>query len=172
MNFLPKYCRRIAETSAALCLILSAGCVYQLGTSLPPNMRSIHVPLFSNRSGEPLVETEVTHGIISEIQRNGNLKIASADTADIILEGALTAFAIEPIQYERDAPKRAREYRLRLAADITVRKRSGETILTRSVKGENTFMLLGDLTSAKRAAFPKAAADLAHNVVECIIEYW
>ncbi|MFC1452819.1 hypothetical protein ACFLSJ_05680, partial [Verrucomicrobiota bacterium] len=65
------------------------------------------------------------------------------------------------------------EYRLTLHADVVlVRSGEAEPVLERRVQGETTFDLAGDLASAKLDSLPIAARDLAHDIVECVVEYW
>jgi len=159
---------------AVACSMILAGCAgYQLGTTLPPDIKSVHVPRFVNRTGEPLVENETTAATLQEIQRDGSLTIADAGRADTVLEVTLTRYRLEPLRYERDNVRTTREYRLRLTATLVFKRRgSNATLLERTVQGEATFLPQGDLTSAKRNALPEAARDLAHDIVESVVEYW
>jgi hypothetical protein len=151
-----------------------AGCAgYRLGTTLPPDVRSVHVPTFVNRTGEPLVEAETTRATVQELQRDGTLKVRSADEADVVLAATVVDFYLEPLRYEKDASRTVREYRLRLTADIVLKsRRTGDELFAGRVQGESTFEPGGDLSSAKRQALPAAARDLAHDIVESIVEFW
>jgi NAD-dependent DNA ligase len=158
-----------------LALALSlAGCVYQLGSSLPPNLKTVYVPAFVNQCGEPQVENETTQDTIAEFQRDGSLEIVpSAKEADLVVEATLSSYKLEPLRYEKDQPKTTKEYRLRLGASITVTQTKTKTVLAkRSVAGEATFLVAGDLTSSKRTALPAAARDLAHKIVQSVTEAW
>lgn len=165
----------MALPALAATMILGSGCVlgYRLGSALPPDIRTIHVPAFANRCGEPLVENEVTRAVVRQFQQDGALSIGTPDTADSFLEGAVTGYSLEPLRYDPDDSKTPNEYRLVLKAEI-VFFRPGEekVLLKRTLRGENTFELGGDLTSAKTEALPAAAADLAHDIVESVVEYW
>ena len=150
-----------------------AGCAYTLGTTLPSNLRSIHVPTFVNQSGEPQIENETTQATIQEFQRDGNLRIVDADKADLLLTVTLTGYKLEPVRYERDNTRQNAEYRARISATMQLKRgKSGEVMLKQAVEGESTFLFSGDLTSSKRTALPKATQDLAHNIVEKVVEYW
>jgi hypothetical protein len=133
----------------------------------------VHVPAFVNRTGEPQLETVTTSATIREFQRDGTLRVSDAGSADLVLTATLKGFALEPLRFERDRAKTAREYRVRITAHIVFAKPgSDEALVDKTVQGEATFILSGDITSAKRSALPEAARDLAHDIVESIVEYW
>jgi hypothetical protein len=158
----------------ALLVSCTAGCVgYQLGSTLPPGIESVCVPAFENRTTEPNLERETTAAAIRELQKDGTLRIASAEDADSVLTVKLVKFSLEPLRYEKDRERTAKEYRLTITADILfVEARTGKELLIHQVEGESTFIASGDLSSGKRNALPEAAKDLAHDIVESVVEYW
>ena len=40
------------------------------------------------------------------------------------------------------------------------------------IQGEADFPIVGDFTTSKKQGIPSAAQDLAHNIVESIVETW
>jgi len=152
----------------------AGGCAgYRLGSTLPPEIQSVFVPTFVNKCGEPLVETEATRAVIQEFQRDGTLSVEERDLADTILEVSIVKYQLEPLRYERDRSKTTREYRLKLTADLVFKAReSGKVIVQKRVEGEATFEPGNDLTTRKREALPEAARDLAHDIVEAVVESW
>jgi hypothetical protein len=40
------------------------------------------------------------------------------------------------------------------------------------IQGEADFVIAGDFTTSKKQGLPAAAADLAHNIVESVVEAW
>lgn len=167
---------RIAAASALALLILPlGGCgVYRLGSTLPPNVKTICLPTFINKCGEPQVENETTQAAIQEFQKDGTLRVVQAPgDADLVMDVTLSQYKLEPLRYEKDQPKTTKEYRLRIVADIVVRKaKVQEPLVKRSVAGEATFIVVGDLTTSKHSALPAAARDLAHRIVESVTEAW
>lgn len=162
---------------AALCLAAAlggAGCTgYQLGTTLPPNLRTLAVTPFVNESGEPQIEGSVTRAILQEVQREGQLRIVSPESADILLTGTVVSYRLEPMRYDRDRPTAVREYRAVIRASIHAVDRAKNTTLADVVvDGDATFLGTGDLVTAKRSAMPAAARDLAHEIVNAIVSAW
>ncbi len=160
--------------SLALAVMLT-GCVgYRLGSMLPPDINSVYVPTVVNRTGEPLLEDEVTRAVITQIQRDGSLRIAGAEDADAVLNVTIKDFTLNPIAYDRHVSSRADEYRMILTASIIFSRRSDGKVLVEAprLSGESTFIFSSDLSQAKRDALPEAARDLAHDIVERIVEMW
>lgn len=155
------------------CLSFATGCGYRLGSSLPSDIRTVHVPAFANKSGEPLVENDASKAMIEELQRDGTLRMSSSSDADSVLEVTLVSLKLEPLAYNPDDRKTANEYRLRLTADyVFKRAKTGEVLVRRKATGETTFVFAGDLVSAKRDNMGKAAQDLARNIATGVVEYW
>jgi hypothetical protein len=165
---------RAALAAIALGTALSAGCAgYRLGSALPPGVRSVHVPTFRNNSGEPEAEVYATRATIQEFQKDGTLRVASPQEADALLEVVLVAAALEPLRYETDRAKATAEYRFRLTADLRLLSTAtGQVLLNKRVEGDRTFDVEGDLSSSKRRVFPQVANDLAHEIVESVVEFW
>jgi hypothetical protein len=49
---------------------------------------------------------------------------------------------------------------------------NGEVLAERVVVGDTEFDFFGDLATSKIQSLPDAADDLAHRIVELIVEYW
>ena len=59
---------------AVAVLTTLSGCAgYQLGSSVPKDLRSIAVPTFENASGHPFVEAAATQAVLAELRRDGTL---------------------------------------------------------------------------------------------------
>lgn len=154
---------------------LAAGCAgYRLGSTLPPGVRSVYVPTFINKTGEPLLEADTTSATVREFQKDGTLRVVpSADEADLDLTVTLKKYGLEPLRYQSDNSKKAREYRLRIDVEIVCKRKGVEApMVQKEVYGEATFYPEGGLSSSKQQALPDAAEDLAHNIVESITEAW
>lgn len=164
----------VAASVCLLLVVVLGGCAgYRLGSALPPNVKSLHIPTFINKCGEPQVESETTKAAIQEFHKDGTLRVTSAAGADAALEVTLVDFKLEPLRYEKDMEKTVQEYRMKITAEITFRRgRTRELLMEKRVEGESTFVLEGGLSESKRKALPVAARDLAHDIVESVVEFW
>ncbi len=157
-------------------VLISTGCSqmgYNLGTTLPEGLRSVHVPIFINETKEPLLENATTQATLEEFQREGTMKV-SKDQADTLLEVTLTDFVLEPLRYRKDESLTGQEYRIRIYANMVFSQTHPEKkiMINKRVIGEATFLLVGDLSSSKLTALPDAAENLGYHIVNDIVEYW
>jgi hypothetical protein len=159
----------------ALVAMLLNGCAgYQLGSMLPKDIKTVYVPTFINKTKEPLLENETTQKAIQEVQRDGSLKITTKEAADSILEVTLVDYSLMPVRYDTRHTTQTKEYRLWLTANVVLKSaKDNKVIVDRpGVRGQAVFEVFGDLTSAKIQALPNAATDLAHNIIETVVEVW
>ena len=146
---------------------------YYLGSTLPPGIQSVNVPTFVNETKEPQLETQTTRATVQEFQRDGTLAIAGADTADARVEVRLTRFDLVPLRFERDEERTAQEYRMIIGANVVFfRTSTNEVLVRRYVVGDADFDFLGDMASSKLRTLPEASRDLAHKIVQLMVEYW
>lgn len=158
-----------------LVLLTLPGCVgYQLGSTLPPDIKTIYVHLFINKSNEPLLEIDTTNATIAEFQKDGTLRIVPKDEADVLLETTLNSMTLTPLRYDQTTDKvKPNEYRLTLNVSFVLKRAKTREIMNEaSVIGESTFVFLGNLNSSKRSAIPAASEDLAKRIVEKVVETW
>ncbi len=159
----------------ALILLTLTGCVgYQLGSTLPPDVKAIYVQLFINKCNEPLLEIDTTNATIAEFQNDGTLRIVPKGEADVLLEATLNAMTLTPLRYDQTMDKtEPNEYRLTIGVSFVLRRvKTREIMSEASVVGESTFVFVGNLNSSKRAAIPAASEDLAKRIVEKVVETW
>lgn len=80
------------------------GCAYSFtGSSVPPHLKTIAIPLFDDQSGfgEAGLREEFTNKLIDRFQRDNNLEIADKKNADSILEGIIVAVSDRPSVVEK-----------------------------------------------------------------------
>ena len=159
-----------------LALLLFSSCgSYHLGTTLPSDMRTVFVPTFKNITSEPGIETGITNAVINRFQVDGNLKTASREEADTILEGEITGWNRRVMGYGGQDKEEVEEYRLYITARIKfIDQRTGAVLLpSRIVKGKTDYYIDTEpLPVAEEAARPDAYRDLAKAVVDAVVSFW
>ncbi|MBI1883068.1 MAG: LptE family protein [Chlamydiae bacterium] len=162
-----------------------SGCGYRVGSILPTHTKAIAVPTFQNKTQEPGVEMGITNQIINQFQIDGTLQVVEEEDADLKLDGAIIEYRREPLRFAGQDFKQVTEYRLRLITHLTlIDLKTGEPLWKdRVVEGETTYFVsgsfresertaLGALTSQERSGLPTLEEDLAHDVVESVVEGW
>jgi outer membrane lipopolysaccharide assembly protein LptE/RlpB len=108
--------------AAAVCLVC-AQCGYQLrgtGSFLPPNIKSLAVPMFKNLTTRFELDVRLTQSVIDELVARGKVEVTS-DTAhaDAILLGEIVAFNVNPIGFSDKSS--ADRYNITIVAKIVLR---------------------------------------------------
>lgn len=156
--------------------LFQTGCLhgYRLGSTLPPDVQSVYVPVALNESSEPLLETAVTQATLEQIQRDGSLSIETEANADSVLYITITDFELRPLAYEDSDNLRPDEYRLILKARVELIQQKTGRVLARTgrLEGRSEFELISDLVSDQRNATPDAAEDLGRRIVAAVTEAW
>ena len=84
-------------------MAIAAGCGYQLAgrnTFLPERIRIIAVAPFENRTNRPEIEQRVTEAVARELSKRGRYRVvASAESADAVMEGAIVGFRTQPVRF-------------------------------------------------------------------------
>ena len=156
-------------------ILLASGCAsYRLGSMLPDDIRTVSMSTCVNKTTEPLIEQDVTRAILSQIQMDGSLRVASEDTSDTILEVTLTHFWLDPVAYQTGASSTVNQYRMSIRASFVLRRRVDNSVVAESpgVTGWYDFDFAGDMTSSKNVALRPAADDLGRRIVNRIVQYW
>lgn len=168
--------KRLSALLASAALAIAAGCAshYQLGTTLPPDLRDVYVQAVQNNSAEPTIHQSATSALLREIQRDGTLNLVSDEaSATTVLEVSILDFTMKATTYQANDKHTGREYRATIRSHVIFRKRATGTILYEgNIAGEEEFDATGDLTSAKRRMMPEACKDLAERIVDACISLW
>jgi hypothetical protein len=167
--------RKIHFLNCVAATLLLSGCLgYQLGGSRPKGIETVTMAAIVNKTDEPAIELQVTHAMRDRIQFDGRLKLVnSAEEADGVIEIILIDYNLAPIAFSSIDKTRPDIYRLRITGIALLKNaETGEVISRSQTYGEATFPFESDLTSSKRDALPRAAAEIAKFMVDDLIETW
>ena len=111
--------------ASLLTLLLMVGCGYRFtadsGSRLSTG-QTVWVPFFKNATVYANASVALKRAIFDQFaEQRGILPAATVEQGDLILEGTLTGYGASVVSYS--AADNAREYRLTITADITVRQR-------------------------------------------------
>lgn len=152
-----------------LLVITVNGCGYRIGSLLPADLKTIAVPIFKNKTPEPGLDVPVTEGIIQELIFDGTLEVVEEDDADTLLIGEIISYKREPLRYDNEVTS---EYRLLIGVRLKfLDLRHKKVIWTYpAVYGDATFFVGLSLPESEQTALPDVIEDLAHEVVEKVVE--
>jgi hypothetical protein len=155
-------------------LLLSA-CGYTLvgrGTSLPPHIQTVSIPIFFNKSGEPNIEFEITNRIRDGFIEDGRLKLVGDGSSDLILNGDIIKYSLKPIAF--DSNDNVTEYWVEIGVLIRVEDRAkGSIILQQEHYTKWDYKVSQSLTEAdvqRLEAIKQAGRKLAQEIVSIVVE--
>lgn len=157
---------------------LVTGCGhYQFGTTLPVSLRDVYVPSVRNESDQPSVEHEVTRALLSEIRREGTMRIVPENRASARLDVVVVTYKQDSIRYNRGNSELSEEYRMVLRANATFTDLNATdpdkiVVLDRVLDGDATFLRGIDTITAMQSCLPEAAKDLAQRIVDACVSAW
>jgi hypothetical protein len=157
-----------------LLLLVLTGCAgYQLGPThgMAAGSRSIQINLFRNETWEPRLTEPLATSLRRWIQRDGTFRLATDDTASIVVDGVITDYRREPVSFQPNDILTVRDYEVRVFAKFTATERgTGRVIADTTAWGRTTVRAGQDLTASERQAAPLLAEDLARNITSVLVD--
>lgn len=164
---------RVLLASLAVALV-SGGCGYSLRTSLPPGIKSVHVPVLENKTAEPGIEDFITQALTQAVVQSARVRIArNAQEADAILSGSIVVYRLAALSFDRSA--NVTSYRLVIGLDLTFKDLKQDKILWKQDRIEERadFLVAGQVTQTlarENQAVQRAAVDVARAIVSFAFE--
>jgi outer membrane lipopolysaccharide assembly protein LptE/RlpB len=128
-----------------LALVGLTGCGYHLvGTSsyLPPDIQTLHVALFENRTARGDMDQRVAEALNLEWVRRGRFRLVDRpDEADIVLSGTMTRLSVIAVSFDESG--RATEYQMTLLTEVRLE----------DVRGDDPVLLWEDKAFSRRTSY-------------------
>jgi outer membrane lipopolysaccharide assembly protein LptE/RlpB len=124
--------RRFALVLIAFALLGFSGCGYHtLGaaTHLPPDVRTLSVPLFATQTESYRSETVMTQAVIREFATRTRLRVTpdtSAD-ADAVLHGTILKETVAPLTYN-SSTQQSSSFLITMVVSVTLTNRDGQVL--------------------------------------------
>jgi outer membrane lipopolysaccharide assembly protein LptE/RlpB len=157
-------------------LAVGAGCGYRLrgtGSSLPPGIRTVSVPVFRNLTTRYELDVKLTRAVIDELVARGQVSVAADPAAaDAVLEGEITGFTANPIGFT--GAGQADRYTLTVTAKVTLKERAtAKALFTNPAfiyQQEYGVPPGSSFESVQTEAIDKIAGKFARSLVVSILE--
>jgi hypothetical protein len=156
-----------------ICLItISYGCVYTFnGSSLPSNLKTVDIPLFSNKSLQPNVADEITQELGSQVVSSNLLTIVQRN-GDASLSGTVSSYESKPFTYSTTEARQVDvdQYKVIITADVEfVDNKKNNELYKGSVTGEGVFNFK---TESEDIGRKRAENDLVKRIIEKSVQSW
>ena len=151
-------------------------CGYHLrgtGSSLPPHIQRISIPMFKNLTTRYQLDVKLTRKVIEEMIARGKVEVTSETSkADAVLNGEILSFQVNPIAFTGEAS--ADRYNITIVARIVLRDVTrGKIIFSNPsfiYQQEYEVPEGSDFESVETEAIDKIAEKFARSLVITILE--
>ena len=172
----PGRARWVTAAVLTAALLAGAGCGYRLrgtGSSLPPHIRTMYVPMFKNLTTRFELDVKLTRAVINEFVARGKVAVTGdAAASDAVLEGEITSFSATPIGFS--GGNQADKYNITVTAKVTLRDRTSEKPLFANpsfvYQQEYDVPPGANFESLETEAIDRIAAKFARSLVVGILE--
>lgn len=152
-----------------------SGCGYALvgrGSALPPGVKSVSIPTFQNKSGEPELDIIVTSAVRDAFTVDGRLVVDDSGRADSTLTGVIESYSLQPVAFKSNGV--ASEYNVTLGVAITHKSARPEKILIKQrVSVDWRYVAQGTIATSegqRLLATKEAAKKAAEALLSLVIE--
>ncbi|MGP8227294.1 MAG: LPS assembly lipoprotein LptE [Terracidiphilus sp.] len=124
--------RLLAQASFTAALLALSGCGYHtLGaaTHLPPDLKTLSVPVFATRTEAYHTETAMTNAVIREFATRTRFRVSPVESpdADAVLHGTILKEAVAPLTYN-SATQQSSSFLITIQASVTLNGRDGKVL--------------------------------------------
>lgn len=174
------YHRRVRFRPAFLLLFLLplSGCGYhQVGAAahLPPDVRTLAVPIFKSRVQAFHTETVFTEAVARELNTRTRYRVqpSGASSADAVLQGTIQQEAVTPLTYDPNSGQTS-SYLVTISTSVVLTAHDGRVLYRNDAFGwHEQYQSTQDLSGFVQedsAAVRRVAHDFAQALVSDILE--
>jgi len=170
--------RFITVLAVAASLTAVTGCGYHAvgsATHLPPDVRTLSVPVFATRTETYHTETVMTDSVIREFATRTRFRVSPAPNpdADAVLHGTILKESVTPLTYNASTQESS-SFLLTLVVSITLNGRDGRVLYeNKNYVYRQQFQSTTDLPTFLQenpAALQRLSRDFAHALVSDVLE--
>lgn len=161
----------IITLAACACMLWSCG--YTLRSGVLRDIRRINIASFENETYEHGIEVDLARQLAREFIVDGALSVATLETADVRMSGAVTEYILEPYAYgEGEAD--VEQYLLRIRASVTLESVPDGDLRWEedAIEGETVYHVEGRFSRTEHEARAEALRDLARGIVRRTVGAW
>lgn len=157
-------------------LVLSS-CGYRFaekGAHIPSSATSISIPVFENKTMEPVIEEEITPAVIRKFINDRRLQVVDKSQADLVLYGSVTSYKESPLSFDNN--QNVLENRITISVHLRLHQPSSNNILMeKDVTKTAEYRVNSDvmITRAGRySAIKELSTILAEEITDRMLGGW
>jgi len=157
---------------SSTCLVIFSGCYSFNGASVPPNLKTLSIPLFDDQSGsgQPNLREQLTQKLKDSFIKDNNFQLTDGKSADALLEGAITSMPNEPAVLVKG--ETVSNYRLTINVRVTFRDQKLKKQMWQKEFSRYADYQIGQGPSAKQAAITAVLDQLTDDIVLETVSGW
>jgi hypothetical protein len=162
----------------ACCLLVLSGCGYHtLGaaTHLPPNARTLAVPVFSTRTDAYHTEAVMTEAVIREFAARSKLRVTpgTGGDPDVVLHGTILQETVAPLTYNTST-QQSSSFLITVVVAVSLTGRDGQVLYeNKNYVFRQQYQSTTDLPvyfDESPGAIHRLSRDFAHALVADVLE--
>ena len=146
-------------------IFLLLGCAYNFkGYVSRPNIHSITIPVFENKTVKYGLEESLTKWVIDAFIKDNRLKVLDKEKAESILIGEITGYNRAPFSYDTQA--NVKDYKIELNIKLTYKDSTGKALLDKQISDWYAY----SSNETEEAGIEKLCEKIADEIVRGILE--
>jgi len=151
-----------------LLITILAGCGYYSfsGSTLPSHIKTVAVPLFTNRTTQYGIEGKLTESLITALVRDNTLKVVPEGRADSVLRGSIVDYKKEAYTYDENENVKEYIVHIYVTASFEDLRKKRELWKEEKLEGWGTYLAQGETEDkAQERAIDKLSEDLVNKLI-------
>ena len=171
--------KRITQTLAVLVLLLAmfaSACGYGFRhqrSNLPPEIKTIAIPMFVNKTNEVRLEGLVTEQVRFQFSNSQILKLVAVEEADVILRGEITSVTYDDVTLTITTTSLSRRVGVGIAAKLLYRE-TGEVLYNGGTSQWRNYIINANdnmsSDAARREALRLTAREAARIIHDGVLQ--
>ncbi|MFC5864480.1 LPS assembly lipoprotein LptE [Acidicapsa dinghuensis] len=174
--------RRLSDVflvnAVGICLLVTAGCGYHTvgsATHLPPDTRTLAVPVFATRTNSNHTEVAMTDAVVREFATRTRLRVSPDGdaNADATLHGTILTQTVAPLTYNSQT-QQSSSFLVTIVAAVTLKARDGRVLYRNdNYVFRQQYQATTDLPTffdESPAAVERLSRDFARQLVADVLE--
>ena len=155
-------------------LINFSACNYSFtGASVPSYLKSISIPIFSDRSGsgEFDLSDKLTKQVVQRFIEDNTLSVSDRLNSDALLEGTVVSFNDSPsvVSGGENVTTRRITLTVKVVYKDLVKKK---TVFERNFSNYGDYASTSDITSARKTAIDAAIEKISEDILLGVVSNW
>lgn len=153
------------------------GCGYQMagrGGHIPAGIQSLAIPVFENKTMEPIVEEELTPAVIKGFLKDSRIAVVNRAQADLVLYGRVMSYRETPLSFDQD--QNVLEYRITVTTHLKLLRQSTDSMLwEKDLISSAEYRVSSDVMATRNSkllAIKEIAQNLSEEAAARVLRGW